>query len=50
MSAPHAAKLARIGLEHEIPYCAQVDITASVPVAVASDLFGIVVKRAGAAG
>ncbi len=32
--APHAAKLREVGLEEDIAWCAQVDVTAAVPVAV----------------
>ncbi|MBI5092988.1 MAG: 2-phosphosulfolactate phosphatase [Candidatus Hydrogenedentes bacterium] len=45
-SSPHAAKLIPIGLGNDISFCAQVDITKCVPLAVASNPLGIVVKNA----
>jgi 2-phosphosulfolactate phosphatase len=45
-SAPHAAKLIPIGLGNDISFCAKVDITNCVPLAVAADPLGIVVKNA----
>lgn len=42
--APHAAKLRRIGLEEDIAWCAQVDVTASVPRAAARTELGVILK------
>jgi len=47
-SAPHAAKLIPIGLGNDISYCAQVDISPVVPVAVAADPLGIIVRKVSA--
>lgn len=42
--APHAQKLRRVGLDADITYCAQVDLTAAVPLAVERAPFGIRVR------
>lgn len=47
-SAPHAQKLRAIGLESDIVYCAQVDITACVPTARARTELGVMVGNADA--
>lgn len=44
-TAPHADKLRAIGLESDIDFCAQIDITDAVPCAVAKNDFGIVLKN-----
>lgn len=42
--APHAEKLRKIGMESDVAWCAQVDVTAAVPQAVARTEFGVVLK------
>lgn len=42
--APHAEKLRRIGLESDIAWCAQVDVTRAVPRAVARTALGVLLK------
>lgn len=43
--APHAENLRRIGLEADIPYCAQLNATSCVPIAIGRDMYGIVLGR-----
>ncbi len=43
-SAPHAGKLRRVGMAQDIACCAQVDVTAAVPVAAARDALGVWVR------
>ncbi|HQE81802.1 MAG TPA: 2-phosphosulfolactate phosphatase [Candidatus Hydrogenedentes bacterium] len=45
-SAPHAEKLRRVGLEADISYCAQMDLTAAVPKAVKRHRFGVILQNA----
>ena len=45
-TAPHAEKLRRIGLDADIAYCAQVDITRAVPRTVARHSYGVILQRA----
>jgi 2-phosphosulfolactate phosphatase len=42
--APHAAKLRRIGMESDIAWCAQVDVTNAVPQGVARTELGVVLE------
>lgn len=42
--APHAAKLRSIGMETDIAWCAQVDVTQAVPQAVTSTELGVVLE------
>jgi 2-phosphosulfolactate phosphatase len=48
-SAPHAGKLRAIGLEPDIAWCAQLDVTRAVPMAVARVQHGVRVTRYDAA-
>lgn len=43
-TAPHAEKLRRVGLESDIACCAQVDVTTSVPHAVARTELGVLLR------
>jgi 2-phosphosulfolactate phosphatase len=43
-TAPHSAKLRRVGLEDDIAYCARVDLTRAVPKAFERDEYGIWVR------
>lgn len=43
--APHAAKLRKIGLEADISWCAQVDVTSAVPQGVARTELGVVLEK-----
>lgn len=45
-SAPHAEKLRRVDLEEDIPYCAMLDRSASVPKVVEKIDLGLVVRKA----
>lgn len=45
-TAPHAEKLRRVGLEEDIAFCAQTDITSAVPCATARLHGGVLLKRA----
>lgn len=45
--APHAAKLRRIGLEEDIAWCAQMDVTRAVPQGVARTELGVVLEGLG---
>ena len=42
--APHAAKLRKIGMESDIAWCAQVDVTRAVPQGVARTELGVVLE------
>lgn len=44
-SAPHAEKLRRVGLEADIAYCAQLNVTNAVPQAQARTAYGVVVRK-----
>ena len=46
-SAPHAANLRNAGLAGDIPFCAQIDITAAVPTAVMRTEDGLIVRNGG---
>ena len=46
LSAPHAEKLRRVGFETDIPFCAQVDITAAVPTAAERHPLGVILRNA----
>jgi len=48
-SAPHSAKLRRVGLDDDISYCAQLDITQAVPCAIGREGAGVWVVNANAA-
>lgn len=43
-SAPHAGKLRSVGMAQDVACCAQVDVTAVVPAAVAQDTLGVWVR------
>ena len=45
-TAPHATKLCEAGLEDDIAYCAQVDVTTAVPQAIARTGPGLLVRNA----
>lgn len=42
--APHAAKLRKIGLDEDIPFCAQMDSVQAVPKALEKNAFGVTVQ------
>ena len=44
-TAPHADKLRAAGLEADVGYCAQVDVTTTVPQAVARETLGVVLRN-----
>lgn len=44
-TAPHAEKLRRLGLERDIAFCAQVDITSAVPRGLRREDSGVVVRN-----
>ncbi len=44
-SAPHAEKLRRVGLDDDIAYCAQVDITTAVPAAAERHPLGVILRH-----
>lgn len=47
-SAPHAQQLRRLGFDQDIPYCAQVDLTEAVPIAVDRNAHGVLLRNANA--
>ncbi len=48
--APHAEKLRRVGLDADIAYCAQLNLTTAVPKAVTRTAYGVLVQNAAPAG
>ncbi|MEA3365429.1 MAG: 2-phosphosulfolactate phosphatase [Candidatus Hydrogenedentes bacterium] len=44
-SAPHAAKLRQVGLDADIPFCAQVDLTTAVPKAAERHPLGVILQN-----
>jgi 2-phosphosulfolactate phosphatase len=44
--APHAEKLRNVGLEADIAYCAQMNLTSAVPKGVARTAYGVLVQNA----
>lgn len=42
--APHAGKLRKIGMESDVAWCAQVDVTTAVPQAVSRTEYGVILK------
>jgi 2-phosphosulfolactate phosphatase len=47
-SAPHATHLRHLGFESDIPFCAQVDLTGAVPMAVDRNAHGVLLRNANA--
>ena len=45
-SALHAENLRKIGFEADIPFCARLDVTDAVPMGIARDAFGVLLRPA----